>query len=187
MTARRRGSADSDPSPCPDALCQRSRASAYAVEGRSKKTVPDVTGISWSRRRPKVVFPHPLSPTRASVSPRRTNRSTPSTVLTCAIVRRRMPPFTGKYLRRPSAATRMSFSACGAGCTGPSLLIQEACDAPPRTLPQEPRLLGLAAVERILAPGMEATSRRRVSEVRHRPRDCGQRNSDRDLLVQGDD
>src|SRR5215467_11348562 len=47
----------------------------------SNRTVPAVGRYSCSKHRPVVVFPHPLSPTSPSVSPRRTTKLTSSTAL----------------------------------------------------------------------------------------------------------
>ena len=51
-------------------------------------------------RRANVLLPHPDSPTSPSVSPRRTERSTPSTALTCLTVRCRTPALMGKCIFR---------------------------------------------------------------------------------------
>src|SRR2546427_11282647 len=98
--------------------CQRSRTLAYVSAGTLKRTSPDVGGIKRRSKRPSVVLPQPLSPTRASVSPRRMYMSTPSTAPTRAIVRRRTPPLTGKYFWIPIAATTLAGlgrSGCGVG------------------------------------------------------------------------
>src|SRR5690606_26096890 len=61
--------------------------------------------------RPTVVLPQPLSPTSPNVSPSRTNRETSSTALTSAIFRRKIPPWTGKYLLKPLTSSKTSVSA----------------------------------------------------------------------------
>src|SRR5690606_22566647 len=65
-----------------------------------KSAWPLVGSISLRIVRPTVVLPQPLSPTKPSVSPSRTKKETSSTALTSAILRRKMPPWTGKYLQR---------------------------------------------------------------------------------------
>ena len=53
----------------------------------SNTMVPDVGSISRSSRRPTVVLPDPDSPTRPSVSPRRTSNDTPDTAWTTSTAR----------------------------------------------------------------------------------------------------
>src|SRR3989442_432361 len=148
--------------------CQRSRTFAYVSAGTLKRISPDVGGIKRRSKRPSVVLPQPLSPTRASVSPRRMYKSTPSTARTRAIVRRRTPPFTGKYFWIPIAATTRSFMARSGVGTGLSTVVQEAGDPTVRALRDQLRFLALAPFKRVLAPGMEPPSRLRVREVRQR-------------------
>src|SRR3972149_552088 len=57
----------------------------------SKRIRPAVGSMRRRTTRPTVVLPHPDSPTRPSVSPRRTSNVTPSTALTQPTVRWRMP------------------------------------------------------------------------------------------------
>src|SRR5205809_1480777 len=167
--------------------CQRSLALAYRFAGTLNRTSPEVGGMSRNRSRPRVVFPQPLSPTRASVSPRRTNRSTPSTARTWAIVRRRTPPFTGKCFFRPTAPTRISCAWRSLGSTGTPFLVEETRDAAAVPLGEQARLLRLASRERILATRMEPAAGRWAQEIRDRPRDRRQRRVRGDLLVEGDD
>ena len=64
-------------------------------------------------QRPSVDLPQPDSPTRPSVSPRRTSRLTPSTAWTRATSRwNRMPFLTGKYLRDVAAPRRSASPFC---------------------------------------------------------------------------
>src|SRR5262249_52970300 len=55
--------------------------------------------------RPRVDFPHPLSPTRPIVWPRRTRKLTPSTARANDEERPKNPDFTGKNFETLSAAT----------------------------------------------------------------------------------
>src|SRR5579859_7819696 len=65
----------------------------------SKTILPAVTGSKAVIKRARVDFPHPDSPTRPSVSPRRISRSTPSTARTA---RPPLPnPLSGKCLYAP--------------------------------------------------------------------------------------
>src|SRR6266567_450521 len=65
-------------------------------------------------QRARVDLPHPVSPTRPRVLPRRTVSDTPSTACTCATARRtRPPPRTGKYFTRLSTRTSTSSSTPG--------------------------------------------------------------------------
>src|SRR5579872_2596910 len=75
-------------------------------------TLPAVGLINWRIARPVVDFPQPLSPTSPNVSPRRTNRSTPSTAFTFATVRPNSPPLIGKCTFNP--LTSMSVVSAGA-------------------------------------------------------------------------
>jgi hypothetical protein len=58
----------------------------------SKRTVPAVGSTSRIRSRPVVDLPQPLSPTRASVSPRAMVKDTPSTARTAPVTRLRKTP-----------------------------------------------------------------------------------------------
>src|SRR2546427_1589109 len=167
--------------------CQRSRAFAYVSAGTLKRISPDVGGIKRRSKRPSVVLPQPLSPTKASVSPRRMYMSTPSTARTRAIVRRRTPPLTGKYFWIPIAATTMSCLGRSGSGIGLSAVVQEAGDPTVRALWNQLGFLALASVKRVLAPRMEPASRRRVREVGHRSRDRWKRRPGCDLLVERND
>src|SRR5579864_272132 len=66
--------------------------------------------------RARVDFPHPVSPTSPSVSPRRTSMLTPSTALTLPTwCLKKMPSLIGKCLTMPSARTRTSPPSAGSG------------------------------------------------------------------------
>src|ERR1700730_5690532 len=73
---------------------------------------PDVGGVKRVIALARVVFPHPDSPTTATVLPLGIDRETPSTALTNFLLAREKglkPPRIGKYFLR-SRVTRMSFS-----------------------------------------------------------------------------
>src|SRR4030065_927713 len=83
-------------------------------------------------QRPVVDLPHPLSPPRPSVSPRRMKKLLPWMALTAAIRRWKMiPAVTGKYILRSRMSTRTLFVrvevivlamfASGLICVGPPL------------------------------------------------------------------
>ena len=61
-------------------------------------TSPLVAGKSRSTTRPAVVFPEPDSPTSPSVSPRRIEKSMPSTAFTSPTCFENTPVLIGKYL-----------------------------------------------------------------------------------------
>ena len=61
---------------------RRSSPSSVCTSMPSKLTLPPVGSTNRSIALPKVVLPHPDSPTRPIVEPRVTSRSTPSTALT---------------------------------------------------------------------------------------------------------
>src|SRR5580704_12530627 len=70
-------------------------------------------------QRASVDFPQPVSPTRPSVSPRNTSRSTPSTACTCSWLRRKAEvDCTGKYFFRPLTLTSTSPSGAAPGSLG---------------------------------------------------------------------
>src|SRR5438128_9130151 len=71
----------------------------------SNLTLPAVGLINCRMARPVVDLPQPLSPTRPRVSPRRMNKSTPSTALTWATVRPSKPPLMGKWTFKPLTST----------------------------------------------------------------------------------
>ena len=67
-------------------------------------------------------FPHPVSPTRPSVSPRRISRLTPSTACTCSWLRRIEPDCTGNCFTTVSTETRTSsFTAPSPPARAPSV------------------------------------------------------------------
>src|SRR5690349_12085824 len=73
--------------------------------------------------RPVVVFPQPLSPTSPKVSPRRTEKSIPSTALTSPTLRCVMiPSVTGKCIRSP--LTSRSGWVSSAATVMPVLLVE---------------------------------------------------------------
>src|SRR5215212_10236900 len=74
----------------------------------SKITSPSVGSRRRNTRRASVLLPHPDSPTSPSVSPRRTERSTPSTAFTCPTVRCSTPALMGKCIFRFLASSRYS-------------------------------------------------------------------------------
>ena len=80
-----------------------SRSSSLDSSGTflpSNKTSPEVGSMRRRITRPVVVLPHPLSPTRPSVSPRLTVKLMPSTALTAPTCLEKMMPFViGKCLR----------------------------------------------------------------------------------------
>ena len=87
----------------------------------SKMIEPAVGSMRRRMSRPTVVLPHPDSPTRPTVSPRRTTRSTPSTAWTVPTWRCMMPPLIGKCLTRPRTSTSGaagSVAPPGAGIAG---------------------------------------------------------------------
>src|SRR5436190_5837609 len=74
----------------------------------SKRMSPEVGFSSWSSRRPKVLLPEPLSPTRPSVSPRWIESETSSTATSGRSSprrRRRRLPCCGKCLVRPRVSS----------------------------------------------------------------------------------
>ena len=79
---------------------RNSRRSRSARLRPSSSTAPEVGSIKRSTQRPVVVFPHPDSPTRASVSPRRSSKLTPSTARTWPTVRPSNPLVMGKCFTR---------------------------------------------------------------------------------------
>src|SRR6266849_5304556 len=73
-----------------------------------KRICPSVGARARRMQREVVVLPQPLSPTRASVSPRSTWKETSSTARTCATTRRSRPRRMGKCLRRLLTSSRRS-------------------------------------------------------------------------------
>ena len=65
---------------------RNSAASISEISISSKRTVPAVGSINRVSSRPVVDLPQPLSPTRASVSPRSMVNDTPSTARTAPTV-----------------------------------------------------------------------------------------------------
>src|SRR5690348_7852358 len=87
----------------------RSPRSSSAVRSTPSKRMRPLVGRSRCRmQRPVVVLPQPDSPTRPSVSPRRTVKLTPSTAFTAAAGAANMPPPTGKCLTRFSTSSSAS-------------------------------------------------------------------------------
>ncbi len=78
----------------------------------SKRTEPLVASRSRIIARPMVLLPQPDSPTRPSVSPRRTWKVTPSTALTDSLVVLKMPARTWKWTLRSSTSMMLRCS-CG--------------------------------------------------------------------------
>ena len=112
-------------------LRRSSRISVALTESISlplNRTEPDVAGSRRSSMRPVVDLPHPDSPTRPSVSPRRTWKLTPQTACTTPTWRRTRPARTGKCLTR-SVASRM-ISRSGAGGAPATSLTAEAISRP---------------------------------------------------------
>ena len=75
----------------------------------SKVTSPEVGSIRRRMERPTVVLPQPDSPTSPRVSPFLTVKLTLSTACTCATVRWRSPPRTGKYFTRSLTINKSGF------------------------------------------------------------------------------
>ena len=147
--------------------------------------------------RPRVDLPQPDSPTRPTVSPRRTSRSTPSTAWSWPVVRLRKPCLTGKYFLRPRTRSRMSSSAGGLRCSRPSSTgglgalgaheampigfvargpfshSQQADSCAPTG--QQRRQLLAAAVEDVVAARREPAAVRPVERARHHAADRLQR------------
>src|SRR2546422_5062971 len=121
--------------------------------------------MSRSRSRPSVVFPQPLSPTKATVSPRWIARSMPSTARTFATVRWIRPPLTAKCFVRPRAAKSTSFRSLLSPDIRRLLVIEMAGDLPVRSRREEQWFLEPATLERELAARMEATTGGRIEQV----------------------
>src|SRR5215469_1521847 len=88
-------------------LLRISPAGSFVSSTSFTFTLPAVGLINCKMARPVVDLPQPLSPTSPKVSPRRTNRSTPSTALTLATVRPKIPPLMGKWTFKPLTSTRV--------------------------------------------------------------------------------
>src|SRR2546425_624918 len=145
------------------------RMRSKTSSGTLKRTSPSVGSISRKRSRPNVVLPHPLSPTSATVSPRRITRSTPSTAWTVAMARWRSPPLTAKCFLRPRAARRISLRSLLGGGTRALLRVQMAGDSPIRTVGEELRFLHTTSIESEFATRVEAASGRRRQQIRNDP------------------
>ena len=76
-----------------------SRCDGWVMSWPSKTTRPNVGSTRRSMRRPSVLLPQPLSPTRPIVSPRRTRSETPSTARTKRAERPNQPDSHGEVLR----------------------------------------------------------------------------------------
>ena len=144
--------------------------------------------------RPVVLLPQPDSPTRPSVSPRRTSRLMPDTALTTRPVRPTGNSTTRSSTRssdvvvvaqvglagaghqetswaRDRRAARGASSARRAWYSGEPTGYQQANRWPGSSVAIERRLLGVAAVAGVRAAGRELAARRRVDEVRRPPGD----------------
>src|SRR3989440_3015675 len=139
------------------------------------KTSPWVGSMSRRRSLPSVVFPQPLSPTSATVSPRWIARSTPSTAWTFATVRWRSPPLTAKCFVRPRAASRISFRSLRSSDVRRLLVVQMASDLPVRAWREEQWFLEPATFEGELASRMEAAAGGRIQQVGDHTGDRGER------------
>src|SRR5260221_9043359 len=153
-----------------------------------KSTSPAVGSTRRRMDRPSVDLPQPDSPTSPSVSPWRIARSTPSTALTRATVRPRMPERTGNQVRSPRTSRMGSAAVQG----GPGL--DRAATASATSRPIEPgavlgdpaarqlaayreqvRFLAVAATDRERAARLELAAGRQPDHVRRRAVDRLQR------------
>ena len=86
--------------------------------------------------RPRVDFPHPLSPTRPTVSPRRISKLTPSTALTWPLILCRIPSRIGKcFVRSRTVRTFVPASGSRRRAAAPTVIgdPRSACPSdPPR-------------------------------------------------------
>src|SRR5215213_365792 len=99
---------------------------------------PAVGSSSRVTSRPVVVLPQPDSPTSDSVSPWRTEKSTPSTAWTAATGRLNTPPRTGKCLTSP-----VTDSSTSPGCRVGSRAWSIAVDTgPPQVVDRVSARLG---------------------------------------------
>ena len=156
-----------------------------------RKNTPPPVGRSSDRiSLAVVVFPHPLSPTRPSVSPRRRTKSTPSTAFTVPKRRLRIVPrASGKCLvSRRASRTTVAGAECldghgrryrgnrdrspdqGGGLVGPKARHQML-----GVERLERRACLLAARLRHRAARREAAAPRHVSQIRRLPLDGRQR------------
>src|SRR2546426_6130509 len=130
---------------------------------RPSKAIDPAVGVSCSRINLEVVvFPHPDSPMRPSVSPGWIAKSPPSTALTHALPRPSSPVRTGKCFFRPrtsrtGSATVRSRFVCAFHEPAPG-------DAPVAEV-EVPRLLVHAAWQRFRAARMKRASRGQVREI----------------------
>ena len=141
--------------------------------------------------RPSVDLPQPDSPTRPTVSPRRTSRSTPSTAWSWPVVRLRKPCLTGKYFLRPRTAAGASPIADAAGlssalldagsrplttrCRSGSSRAAALAQPARRLLRRRPRAAGGSSVaqrvEGVVAARREPAAARPVERARHHAAD----------------
>src|SRR3990172_6554662 len=84
-----------------------SRPRSFETSTPSNSTAPEVGSIRRSIVRPAVVFPHPDSPTKPSVSPSWMVKLMSSTALTQALVRWSSPERTGKYFTKRLTSTKV--------------------------------------------------------------------------------
>src|SRR5690606_34596839 len=142
---------------------------------------PEVGVSSRTTIRPVVVLPQPDSPTRPSVRPAGSEKSTPSTAWTLPERSRSGPDRTGKCLVRPvtprtsSGSGRAAFSRSGIGRLLPRELVVEMAGAPAsRTGLRRLRALLPAPGPRHRAPRRERAAARDLAGRRRRPGDRGQ-------------
>src|SRR2546427_1623149 len=130
---------------------------------RPSKAIEPAVGVSCNKINLEVVvFPHPDSPMRPSVSPGWIAKSTPSTALTHALPRPSSPVRTGKCFFSPrtsrtGSATVRSRFVCAFHEPAPG-------DAPVAEV-EVPRLLVHAAWQRFRAARMKRASRGQVREI----------------------
>src|SRR5581483_11742339 len=133
-----------------------------------------------TRQRPSVDLPQPDSPTRPSVSPRATSRSTPSTARSSSGGSRRTRAAALRRSGKCIASPRTSSSGSGTGqhrlaprVLGAVLVVDAGGRAPAAERLQREETAG-AVVPGERAARVEAAARRRSRRVRRRPRNRGQ-------------
>src|SRR5918999_5084489 len=107
--------------------------------------------------RPTVVFPHPDSPTRPIVSPRRSANETPSTARTSPVFRGMMPPKVGNRTFR-SCTSRMTSEVSMAVVVQVAAHPVIGCGFDQRRLDAGTRLEPLGAARRELAADRQAVN-----------------------------
>src|SRR5262245_41989286 len=129
----------------------------------SKRTSPEVMSIILSTARPVVLLPHPDSPTRPRVSPRRTSNEMPSTAFTLPTWRRTTAPaMTGKWTFRSFTSRTVSGAELGMEKTGGQMV---------GSARHQRRALAAADVGGAAAARREGAARRQVGEVGRRALD----------------